>query len=115
MLIFGILVNYINDNPLKKTIYYIFISVTICLLVGFLSSFATQSSVNDWYVGLEKPFFNPPNWVFAPVWSLLYIMMGVAAGLFGQKDTIMYGLKLPSTTFYSNSYSTHFGPLHFLA
>jgi benzodiazapine receptor len=66
---------------LKKTIYYIFISVTICLLVGFLSSFATQSSVNGWYLGLEKPFFNPPNWVFAPVWSLLYIMMGVAAGL----------------------------------
>ncbi|MBT5585273.1 MAG: tryptophan-rich sensory protein, partial [Flavobacteriaceae bacterium] len=66
---------------MKKTIYYIFISVTICLLVGFLSSFATQSSVNGWYLGLEKPFFNPPNWVFAPVWSLLYIMMGVAAGL----------------------------------
>lgn len=53
----------------------------VCLTVGFLSSFATQSSVNDWYLSLNKPGFNPPNWVFAPVWTVLYTMMGVAAGL----------------------------------
>lgn len=50
-------------------------------MIGFLSSFATQSSVNDWYLTLEKPSFNPPNWIFAPVWTLLYILMGIAAGL----------------------------------
>jgi tryptophan-rich sensory protein len=50
-------------------------------LVGFLSGFATQSSVNDWYLTLNKPFFNPPNWVFAPVWSALYVLMGIAAGM----------------------------------
>jgi len=66
---------------LKRKILYIAISVSICLLVGYLSSFATQSSVNDWYLTLNKPSFNPPNWVFAPVWSILYSMMGVAAGL----------------------------------
>ncbi len=66
---------------MKKSIYYILISVAICLLVGFLSGFATQSSVNDWYLTLNKPFFNPPNWVFAPVWSALYVLMGIAAGM----------------------------------
>lgn len=66
---------------MKKKIYYISIAVFICLLVGFLSSFATQSSVNNWYLSLNKPFFNPPNWVFAPVWSFLYVLMGIAAGL----------------------------------
>ena len=66
---------------MKKKLTYIAISVSICLAVGFLSSFATQSSVNDWFVTLNKPIFNPPNWLFAPVWTVLYILMGVAAGL----------------------------------
>lgn len=66
---------------MKKKLGYIAIAITICLVIGFLSSFATQSSVNDWYVGLNKPSFNPPNWIFAPVWTLLYILMGVAAGI----------------------------------
>ncbi len=65
---------------MKKQYTYIGISVAICLLVGFLSSFATQSSVNDWYLQLNKPWFNPPSWIFAPVWTLLYILIGIAAG-----------------------------------
>jgi tryptophan-rich sensory protein len=65
---------------LKKKLIYIIISVTLCLVIGFLSSFATQSSVNDWYLTLNKPSFNPPNWLFAPVWTVLYILMGIAAG-----------------------------------
>ncbi len=55
--------------------------MALCLLIGFLSSFATQSSVDNWYTTLQKPVFNPPNWVFAPVWTLLYILMGIAAGI----------------------------------
>ena len=54
--------------------------IAICLGVGFLASLATQMSVNTWYQTLEKPFFTPPDWLFAPVWSLLYILMGIAFG-----------------------------------
>jgi tryptophan-rich sensory protein len=67
--------------PMKKKALYIVIAVTICLLIGFLAGFATQSSVGTWYATLNKPSFNPPNWLFGPVWTLLYILMGIAAGL----------------------------------
>lgn len=56
-----------------------------CLLIGFLASIATQSSVNDWYITLNKPAFMPPNELFAPVWTALYILMGVAAGIVWSK------------------------------
>jgi translocator protein len=59
--------------------------VVICLVVGYVSSMYTRSSITTWYPTLEKPFFNPPNWLFAPVWIMLYILMGVSAGLVWQK------------------------------
>lgn len=59
--------------------------VTICLAVGYLSSMVTQTSITTWYPTLEKPIFNPPNWVFAPVWTILFILMGVSAGLVWDK------------------------------
>ena len=65
----------------KKHIIRIVISIAICLLIATLSGFATKSSVNTWYATLNKPSFTPPNWLFAPVWTALYIMMGIAAGI----------------------------------
>ncbi len=59
----------------------ILIVVVTCLAIGYFSGMATQSSIKTWFPTLIKPSFNPPNWVFAPVWSMLYIMMGIAAGL----------------------------------
>jgi benzodiazapine receptor len=55
--------------------------VVTCLVVGYFSGIVTQSAITTWYPTLIKPSFNPPNWIFAPVWSMLYIMMGIAAGL----------------------------------
>ncbi|MCV9930609.1 tryptophan-rich sensory protein [Flavobacterium sp. LS1R49] len=55
--------------------------VVTCLAIGYFSGIVTRSSVDTWYPTLIKPSFNPPNWVFAPAWSLLYLLMGVAAGL----------------------------------
>ena len=63
----------------------IIICVAICLTVGYLSSIVTQSSIETWYPTIEKPSFNPPNWVFAPVWTLLFILMGISAGLIWDK------------------------------
>jgi tryptophan-rich sensory protein len=59
----------------------IIISVVLTLGVRLLASFATQAGVTDWYPTINKPFFNPPNWLFAPVWTTLYILMGIAAGM----------------------------------
>jgi tryptophan-rich sensory protein len=54
------------------------VSLMLPLGVGALSGIATSGSVRDWYPGLTKPPFNPPPWVFGPVWTVLYVMMGVA-------------------------------------
>jgi tryptophan-rich sensory protein len=59
----------------------ILVLVATCLAVGYFSGIATQSGINDWFPTLAKPVFNLPNWVFAPVWSFLYILMGVAGGI----------------------------------
>lgn len=53
--------------------------VGICLLVGALGAGVTATSVDTWYVGIAKPSFNPPNAVFGPVWTALYLLMAVAA------------------------------------
>lgn len=71
----------------KKLFVRISIGVVVCLLIGFLGSIATQSSVNSWFTTLNKPFFNPPNWLFAPVWTVLYILMGIAFGIVWTKGT----------------------------
>lgn len=59
--------------------------VVTCLAIGYFSGIVTRSSIATWYPTLIKPSFNPPNWIFAPVWSMLYVMMGVAAGLVWSK------------------------------
>ncbi len=53
--------------------------VALCLGIGSLGAAITASSVGSWYADLAKPSFNPPNAVFGPVWTVLYVMMAVAA------------------------------------
>ena len=54
------------------------IAIIIPLLVGFTSGFFTTTGPGSWYQALKKPTWNPPGWIFAPVWTALYIMMGIA-------------------------------------
>ena len=53
--------------------------VALCLGVGALGGAVTATSVKTWYAELAKPSFNPPNALFAPVWTVLQVLMGVAA------------------------------------
>jgi translocator protein len=55
--------------------------VGLCLLVGVADGAVTASSVRAWYLSLTPPPGTPPNWVFGPVWGVLYVLMGVAAWL----------------------------------
>ena len=64
--------------------------IIIPLLIGAVSGFATASSINTWYVTLHKPFFNPPNYLFGPVWTTLYILMGVSFYMILQSRNIKY-------------------------
>lgn len=57
------------------------ISIVVAQSAGIIGGLATASSVNNWYQTLEKPSFNPPGWVFGPVWITLYTVMGIAAWL----------------------------------
>ena len=54
------------------------LAVVICEGAGIIGSFFTINSVNTWYITLNKPFFNPPSWIFAPVWTFLYFLMGIS-------------------------------------
>ncbi|OAN62611.1 sensory protein TspO [Balneola sp. EhC07] len=66
--------------------YKLPVSIAICLLVGFLSGISTSDNISGWYSTLEKPFFNPPNWIFGPVWTFLYILMGISLGKIWSSD-----------------------------
>jgi translocator protein len=64
----------VHKSSTIKLVY----SLLITLGVGAIAGFATASSINAWYAFLLKPAFNPPNWVFGPVWTMLYILMGIS-------------------------------------
>ena len=64
------------SNPVK-----LFISLLLPQLVGGLGAFFTLSSVQTWYLTLSKPSWNPPSWLFGPVWTSLYVLMGIACFL----------------------------------
>ncbi len=61
------------------------ISIVIPLIIGFLSSFFTMNSIPTWYNSLIKPSLTPPNWVFFPAWTILYILMGISLYLVWRK------------------------------
>ncbi|PIS04552.1 MAG: TspO protein [Candidatus Buchananbacteria bacterium CG10_big_fil_rev_8_21_14_0_10_42_9] len=61
------------NNPIKLVV-----ALILPQLAGAIGSFFTAPAIDSWYINLNKPSFNPPSWVFGPVWITLYILMGIA-------------------------------------
>jgi translocator protein len=70
---------------MKKSILTLGGCILACLCAGFVGSVFTTPAIGSWYAFLNKPTFNPPAWIFAPVWTLLYILMGIALFLVYEK------------------------------
>lgn len=64
-----------------KKIYRFIIAIAIVQGAGIIGAFFTAPAIEAWYAALEKPALNPPNWIFGPVWTALYFLMGVAVFL----------------------------------
>lgn len=62
---------------MNKTLKLI-LCLAIPLAIGSISGIATAAGIKSWYLTLNKPFFNPPNYLFGPVWTLLYLLMGIS-------------------------------------
>ncbi len=71
---------------MTQKIIKLVISILICEGAGIIGSFFTAPAIKTWYVSLEKPFFSPPNWIFAPVWTVLFLLMGISLYLVWVKN-----------------------------
>lgn len=67
-----------------NNIFKLIIAIVVSECAGIIGSVFTAPSIPTWYVTLVKPEFSPPNWVFAPVWTTLFLLMGIAAFLVWQ-------------------------------
>jgi len=61
-----------------KNLFIFLFCITLTMAVGAFSGVATSGGIDAWFYALNKPFFNPPSFVFGPVWSLLYLLMGIS-------------------------------------
>jgi benzodiazapine receptor len=73
--------------------------IVACYLAGGIGAVFTSSSIPTWYAGLQKPPLNPPNWIFGPVWSLLYTLMAIAVFLVIRNGIESQAIKLAAGVF----------------
>ena len=81
------------------------IKFVVCILASFaaagIGSLFTFKAILDWYAGLKKPRFTPPNWAFGPIWTILYILMAISVFLVWQKGLSNSGVLLAFVLFWS--------------
>jgi translocator protein len=85
------------DNSVVKFI----ISIAACLAAGAIGSLFTIKSIPTWYPGLKKPKYTPPNQAFGPVWTTLYILMGLSAYFIWQRGLATEGVLLAFILFWA--------------
>ena len=71
-----------------KQVLKLFASIGAALGIGFLGAVPTISAIPTWYADLKKPFFAPPNWIFSPVWTVLYILMGISFWIYSRANVL---------------------------
>jgi tryptophan-rich sensory protein len=81
----------------RSEVIKLVICIILPLAVGFAGSFFTSSL--DWYQSLNKPAFNPPSWIFAPVWTVLYLLMGISVFLVWRKEAENTAVKVALACF----------------
>ena len=64
-----------------KPVWKLVITILLCEFTGIISAFISQTSNNQWFLSLDKPSWNPPAYLFAPVWTFLYLLMGISLWL----------------------------------
>jgi translocator protein len=62
----------------KRKVFFLIFAILLCLGAGFIGSLFNMNSIDTWYKEINRPSFTPPDYVFGPVWTLLYIMMAVS-------------------------------------
>ena len=94
----------------KINLYKLLASILLCQLAGAIGAIFTASSLENWYLMLEKPAFNPPSWIFSPVWILLYTLMGISLYIVWEKGVqqrdvkiglLIFGIQLGLNTLWS--------------
>jgi tryptophan-rich sensory protein len=68
-------------DGMKSLAFRIVVSVLVCVILGSLIGYITIDAIQSWYPTIQKPSWNPPNWLFGPVWTVMYILMGIAFAL----------------------------------
>ena len=93
-----------------RTCIRLVLSVALCQAAGIVGSLFTTQAITSWYASLRKPEFAPPNWVFAPVWTTLYLLMGIALFIVwntipekssARSAIVIFGLQLLLNAFWS--------------